>query len=450
MEPQVRSGGFGREQVTMKRNLVPLLGIAFVVAIISTGVFYGLFATKLRSSSELPGHAIVVAARDLERGTVVQPGDLRVSEVQGVLGGAFSTPEEAAGATLLTAMKANEPLLLERVVPRVAETGRAGGPVPTGMRAVSLHVFQSESLFSLLRPGSRVDVQAVSDRNGTVELRTVLENVQVLEVSSPDASGNRQTGAVVTVLTRAQDRDLLALADSGARVRVSLRNPQDEGTTPRRPLALAALFSGGNKLEANAAESMHSSEAVPWDHPVQLHVRVLEASDEALLELRSQLDEGSAEGSPGDAWRVAPFRSADEAAQLIRSLEQKHQLEVVSGEKLMAGVGRPISYRAGGRGYQLRVQFSPEWLPSGKLSLRVKPHIGAAGEPGAEKKYDAGAGNSSFLLQALTNDPPGQESAARLFPGRSWEHKHLVIYVSARTIRQTASVAALARTDQRR
>ncbi len=86
----------------MKRNLVPLLGIAFVVAIISTGVFYGLFAGKLRSSSELPGHAIVVAARDLDRGTVIQPSDLRVSEVQGVLGGAFSKPEDAAGATLLT------------------------------------------------------------------------------------------------------------------------------------------------------------------------------------------------------------------------------------------------------------------------------------------------------------------------------------------------------------
>src|ERR1700722_12050975 len=105
----------------MKRNMVPLLGIAFVVAIISTGVFYGLFAGKLRSSSEVPGHAIVVAVRDLDRGTVIQAGDLRVSEVQGVLGGAFSKPEEVAGATLLTSMKANEPLLEERVTPRASD-----------------------------------------------------------------------------------------------------------------------------------------------------------------------------------------------------------------------------------------------------------------------------------------------------------------------------------------
>src|SRR5580658_9951155 len=132
----------------MKRNMVPLLGIAFVVAIISTGVFYGLFAGKLRSSSELPGHAIVVAARDLDRGTVVQPSDLRVSAVQGVLTGALSKPEEAVGATLLTALKADEPLLEERLAPRVSESAGAGGLVPAGMRAVSIRVFESESLLN--------------------------------------------------------------------------------------------------------------------------------------------------------------------------------------------------------------------------------------------------------------------------------------------------------------
>ena len=34
-----------------KNNLLKLLGIAFVVAIISTGIFYGLFVNKLSSST---------------------------------------------------------------------------------------------------------------------------------------------------------------------------------------------------------------------------------------------------------------------------------------------------------------------------------------------------------------------------------------------------------------
>lgn len=426
--------------------MVPLLGIAFVVAIISTGVFYGLFAGKLRSSSELPGHAIVVAARDLDRGTVIQRSDLRVSEVQGVLGGSFSKPEEAAGATLLTSMKANEPLLEDRVSQPASQAGGGGGLVPSGMRAVTLHIFESESVLNILRPGSRVDLQAVSEKNGTAELRTVLENVQILSVVAPDANGNRPAGAVVTVLLRAQDSDMVALADAGARIRLALRNPLDEEeTTPRHSLTLAALFSGRNEAEADGPESTRT--ALIWDHPIQLHVWALEASDAGLEELRKQSAEVASGVGSDDSWRVTAFHSGDQAARLVHSLEQKHQLEVVSSERLMAGVGRPISFRAGARPYQLRVQFSPEWLAAGQLGLRVKPQIELQDPGNAPKKYEVGLpGSSSFLV--LGNDPPNQDAAARLFPGRSWEHKHLVIFVSTRTMQQSSSLA-VARTERR-
>jgi pilus assembly protein CpaB len=431
----------------MKRNMVPLLGIAFVVAIISTGVFYGLFAGKLRSSNDLPSHAIVVAARDLDRGTVLEPGDMRVSEVQGVLGGAFSKPEEAAGATLLTAMKANEPLLEERITPRVSDA--PGGPVPTGMRAVSMHIYQSESVLGLLRPGSRVDLQAVSERNGSTELRTILENVRILAVSSPDANGNRPAGAVVTILIKAQDSDMVALADSGSRIRLALRNPVDEGTTPAKAVTLAGLFSPGGKLAASAPESTPVN-APLWDHPVQFRVHVLQVSDAALAELQGQLVAGDA----NDSWRVTAVRSGDDAWKLIRGLQQKHELEEVATERLTAGVGRPISYRAGAKPYQLQVQFSPEWTPSGKLGLRVKPQIGFPGasadstvKGNAIRKYDAALPDtSSFLVEGFLND---STPAARLFPGSSPLHKHLVVFVSTRTLLQT-SPDAVARTDRGR
>jgi Flp pilus assembly protein CpaB len=441
----------------MKRNMVPLLGIAFVVAIISTGVFYGLFAGKLRSSNDLPSHAIVVAARDLDRGTVIETGDLRVSEVQGVLGGTFSKPDEAAGVTLLTALKANEPLLEERVSPRVSDA--PGGPVPTGMRAVSLHIYQSESVLNLLRPGSRVDLEAVEERNGSTELRTILENVRILAVSSPDANGNRPAGAVVTILLKAQDTDMVSLADSGSRIRLALRNPVDEGTTPRQSVTLAGLFSPGGKQGADAPATTPPANVAVWDHPIQFRVHVLEVSDAALGELEAQL----VGGGPDDAWRVTAFRSGDEAEKLLRTLQQKHELEIVSSERLMAGVGRPISYRAGAKPYQLRVQLSPEWTPNGKLGLRVKPEIslpGAAadskGKADAIRKYDVGLPDtSSFLVQGFGpaqgsgSDSSGQNWAGRLFPGRSWEHKHLAVLVSTQLIQPT-SPGAVARTDRGR
>jgi Flp pilus assembly protein CpaB len=421
---------------TMKRNMVPLLAIAFVVAIISTGVFYGLFAGKLRSSSDVPGHAIVVAARDLDRGTVIQPNDVRISEVQGVLGGAFSKPEDVAGVTLLASLRANEPLLEERVSPRFSDAQAAGGPVPTGMRAVSMHVFQSESLLSLLHPGSRVDLQAVSERNGPAELRTVLENVQVLAVSPPDANGNRPAGAVVTVLIKARDTDMVALADAGSRIRVALRNPSDQETTPRHSVALAALFSASNKPDTVWPEEGRGTAI--WDHPVQLRVRVLSVSDAALEELRAQTSPVESD----KAWRTAAFRSAGEGWDVVRKLEQKHELELISGERLMAGVGRPGSYHVGAQPDELRVQFSPEWLATNQLRLHVKPRMGRANA--SDIQFPAGP---SFLLESTVNAPDGGNLATQLFPGRSWEHRHMVIFVSTQTILQKTADAVARNTD---
>jgi Flp pilus assembly protein CpaB len=441
-------GGSRENAFAMKRNMVPLLGIAFVVAIISTGIFYGLFAGKLHSSSDIPGHSVVVAARDLERGTVIQASDVRISEAPGVLTGTFSKLDDAVGATLLAPLKTNEPLLAERVASRSpAAGGSTNGMVPSGMRAVSIRVSESDGLLSLLRPGARVDLQAVSDRDtNRIELRNVLQNVEVLAVT-PEEPNNRTPGAVVTVLTHAQDADVVALADAGGKMRVTLRNPFDAGTTTQRAMALASVFSNQTTPAALAEQATQSGTATQpgqasaaagkstWDHPIQLHVQVLNVSDAALEELGSRFSAGS----PDAAWRVGSFVAGEDATKLIQSLQEKHELEVVSGERLMAGVGRPISYRAGAAPYQLRVQFSPELAAGGKLSLRVKPEISEPSGAGvAINKYDAGfAPNSSFLVESSLKD----HAPDRLFPGRSWEQRHLVIFVTANSIERNSTVA---------
>ena len=141
---------------------------------------------------------------------------------------------------------------------------------------------------------------------------------------------------------------MVALADAGSRIRLALRNPLDEETTPRHSLTLAALFSGSSKPGADGPDAAHPASAVLWDHPVQLHVRVLEASDAALEELQSQLAAGYVRSvrqvHPISHGEWLPSAPATRPRKLVHSLEQKHELEVVSGERLMAGVGRPISY----------------------------------------------------------------------------------------------------------
>src|SRR5580692_7601696 len=168
----------------MKRNMVPLLGIAFVAAIVATGVVYGLFGGRLRAKApEMAGQSIVVASRDLERGTVIKPEDLQVSQVKGALKGSYSKVDEAVGGTLLEAVQKNEPLLAGRVASLNPKSDAASGGVAAGMRAVSIRVSESSGLMGSLHTGSRVDLQAVTDRNGAAELRTILQNVEVLHVN---------------------------------------------------------------------------------------------------------------------------------------------------------------------------------------------------------------------------------------------------------------------------
>jgi Flp pilus assembly protein CpaB len=230
----------------MKRSVVPLLAIAFIVAAISTGVFYGLFAGRLRAASaDLPQRSLVVAARHIDRGTLLKPEDLRVSEMRmkTPFKGSFDAPQKLVGATTLEAFEENEPLTEPSVALKDA-SGSNSGSVPDGMRAVSIHVYESSGILPLIRRGSKVDIQAVSERNSTVELSPVLQDIEVLSVNpQPEpVNGGRFTAPVVTLLTRPLDSDIVALADSGTRLRLALRNPLDNATESRKSLGVPSLY----------------------------------------------------------------------------------------------------------------------------------------------------------------------------------------------------------------
>lgn len=435
----------------MKRNMVPLLGIAFVAAIVATGVVYGLFGGRLRGKApELAGQSIVVAARDLDRGTVIKPDDLQVSQVKGALKGSYSKVDEAVGATLLEAVQKNEPLLEGRVASLDPKGTGAGGGVAAGMRAVSIRVAESSGVMGLLHAGSRVDLQAVSERNGPTELRTILQNVEVLRINPQlePAANSRFPVPVATMLVPAQYADIVALADTGARLRITLRNPLDEGTAARHALGLASVFNSGAVSEPQRAQKGQTeAPANGPDHAMELNVQVLGASAAALGQLNLKL----AAPSEQDSMRVAAFRTDTNADELVRKLEQTKDLEVVSSALLTASLGRPVSVRAAAAPYRLRVQFAPAADALGKVRLRVQPEVSLRNGPGVEtRRYDADLPDgSSFLVRGLLQDPNNTEILARLFPGHSWSGRELVIYVTARSHGQAAS-SAVAQTGRGR
>jgi Flp pilus assembly protein CpaB len=123
------------------------------------------------------------------------------------------------------------------------------------MRAISVQVGDSSGVLRLLQPGHRVDVQTVYTRDSSQEmqLRTILENVPVLEVDlAPEKAPGKPTLPVVTLLTSPGDADTLALADSAAHVRLLLRNVGDKAVGNRSSLAFGSVLRGGTPAPSRA------------------------------------------------------------------------------------------------------------------------------------------------------------------------------------------------------
>lgn len=248
--------------VMKKNNLLKLLGIAFVVAIVSTGIFYGLFVNKL-SSSTGSGKMLVVAARELKAGTLLQTADVKLIPWPGdqLLKGGFGKVSEVTGNTVFDTISEDEPVFASHLA-----TLRSGGGsgVPAGMRAVSVHVTDSTGVMALLRAGQKVDVQVVVVRTGPEKtdtaVRTALEDLMVLSVTPQPEQGSQ--GAmlpVVTLLADPREADVLATGDAGARVRLTLRNPLDEETRGSGSLTLSTIMHSNGKTSSKPGETPKKS-----------------------------------------------------------------------------------------------------------------------------------------------------------------------------------------------
>ena len=235
-----------------KNNLVKLLGIAFAVAIVSTGVFYGLFVNKL-SSSTGSGKMLAEAAHPLKPGAVLKPEDVKMVPWFGpeLPKGAFSSADQVAGSTVFDFIAEDEPVLASHL----ANAHDGGTGVPSGMRAVSVHVTDSTGVLSMLRAGQKVDVQVVVGRgpNEATLVRTALEDLQILSVTpQTEQSSQGATLPVVTVLADPHQADVLAAADSGARVRLTLRNPLDDEKAWGGSLSLGSVMRSPAKTSAKS------------------------------------------------------------------------------------------------------------------------------------------------------------------------------------------------------
>ena len=215
-----------------RKRMWIVLGIALVCGI-GAGfmIFEYLRAPEVSAASPAHTRPVVVAARELAAGTILQPLDVKVVEWPAELAPAsyLRDASQVVGRGIVAHVAADEPL----IGAKLALPGQGGLPVviPDGMRAVSVKVDEVIGVAGFVLPGTRVDVLATFGDRESAVTRVILQNVETVaagQTTQPDAQGKPQTVPVITLLVTPEEAEDLTLAATQGRIQLALRGALDQ------------------------------------------------------------------------------------------------------------------------------------------------------------------------------------------------------------------------------
>lgn len=216
-------------------NRSRLLFIGFVALALGAFVSFAVYKNVLQksSASNEPGSDVIVAANDLQVGSKLQDGDVRMVKVPASVlpPNSFRSRSQLIGRGVILPIQRGEFILPSKLA---AENAGSGLPslIPPGMRAVSVRVNEVVAVAGFVIPGTRVDVLLTGSPAGSNESQTttVLENVAVIAAGQRlerNAAGDPQSTPVITLLVSPDDAQRLTLASSQGHIQLALRNPVD-------------------------------------------------------------------------------------------------------------------------------------------------------------------------------------------------------------------------------
>jgi pilus assembly protein CpaB len=183
----------------------------------------------------LPVTKIVIAARDIETGTLLTDQFLTLAEwpKANVPKGAFYEVAELNGRVAVTKLHAGSPLLKAEL----ADPGSGAGLValiPQGTRAMSIRVDEVIGVAGFILPNSYVDVVHVdTDNVKKIDVSDIiLEKVKVLAIAqetyTDEEGGKAKIVRTVTLELTPKEATLLALKTRKGSIHLLLRNPLEE------------------------------------------------------------------------------------------------------------------------------------------------------------------------------------------------------------------------------
>lgn len=233
----------------MNRRLLSVFAFALLVSAAASAGFYRLISTRMTASAKEPSKQMIVASRQLDSGSIVKEGDVRLIDAPATLPkGTLLVKDDVVGRGVIATIFDGEAFNDTRLAPKGGGAGFAAS-IPQGMRAVAVHVNDVVGVAGFVVPGMRVDVLITGnppgDSSGGTRVKTLLQNIQVLSAGQnfqKDAEGKPVNVGVVNLLVNPAQAEVLSLAGNETRIQLVLRNPLDQMTAETRGTAVAELF----------------------------------------------------------------------------------------------------------------------------------------------------------------------------------------------------------------
>jgi pilus assembly protein CpaB len=288
----------------MNRRLLIILLCAFLVAAGASYLVYRVAGNQIRAAgAQKPTSKIVVAARDLQIGTLIHESDLRMSDWTGALPkGAMIKADTAVNRGVISTLYEGEPIIESRLAPTGSGAGLAA-TIQQGMRACAVKVDEVVGLAGFVVPGMRVDVlvSGVPPNAPPTEgqkVKTILQNIEVLSAGTniqKDTEGKPVQVQVVNLLVAPEQAEILSLA-SNQRIQLVLRNPLDTQIATPPAIAMASLFS-----DLNAPAPVKAQPAVTRRAPMRVpHIEKAPAPELFLIEVLNGSKRSEQKFSPAE------------------------------------------------------------------------------------------------------------------------------------------------------
>lgn len=235
----------------MNQRFISVLIFAFLVAAGASLLLYRVLTSRVSAKSSAPTTKVVLAARNLDPGTLIKDSDLKMGDWAGPIPAAAAQKrEDVIGRGVVAAIYDSEPVLESRLAPKGAGGGLAA-MIPAGMRAFAVRVNEVVGVAGFVVPGMRVDVLISGNPPGSsssvtgTQTRTLIQNIEVLSAGQDfkkDAEGKPIQVQVVNLLVTPQQAEMLSLATNQTTIQLVLRNPLDTQIAKTQGTALSLLF----------------------------------------------------------------------------------------------------------------------------------------------------------------------------------------------------------------